>query len=252
MDQERSASDIQFVAIMTNHGYAPIADSSLSDLKNGPSEVSPLSDYHLASDEDLLTAARSSDELAFAELCGRYRKSLYKVASRIVRHREDAEDVVQDTFFRAYLHLGYFRGTCRFSSWLTRIAINTALMLLRRRRSRPEVPCDQRGNEERKWEIREFPDPSPNPEQAYEERQTHDKLSRAVTRLPPAHRSVMIQHLAHEKSMQEIADTIGISVAATKSRLLRARLRIRSAMEEVNSGKSKALKSQFAKPASGG
>ena len=209
-----------------------IGDSLLPALRNGPTDISPFLDYRRASDDELLAAARSSDERAFAELSGRYRKSIHNTASRIVRHREDAEDVVQDTLFKAFIHLKYFRGTCRFSSWLTRIAINSALMLLRKRRSRSEVFCDQRGNGERSCEISDFPDPSPNPERIYEKRQALDILSRAVTRLPPAYRSVLTQFYDHEESMQGIADTVGITVAATKSRLRRARLTIRSTLEK--------------------
>ena len=200
-----------------------------------PSHSQTQSHYREASDEELLAAARSSDERAFGELSGRYRKSIHNTASRIVQHREDAEDVVQDTLFKAYIHLKDFRGTCRFSSWLTRIAINSALMLLRKRRSRPEVSCDQRGNEDRTWEIWEFPDPSPNPEQVYAKCQARELLSRAITRLPPASRDVMTQYHYHQQALRDIADTAGISVAATKSRLLRARLTIRSALRKVTS-----------------
>ena len=208
--------------------------------------------YREASDEELLAAARSSDECAFAELSGRYRKSIHNTASRIVRHREDAEDVVQDTLFKAYIHLKHFRGTCRFSSWLTRIAINSALMLLRKRRSRPEVSCDQRGNEDRTWEIWEFPDPSPNPEQIYERRQALDILSRAITRLPQAYRGVLMQLHDHEHSMRRIADTVGITVSATKSRLRRARLTIRSVIEKNELSRERKVLSGRCAPFDGG
>src|SRR5215469_18453633 len=173
---------------MTKRDHVRIADSALSDITNGPTDVSPFLDYREASDEELLAAARSSDKSAFAELSDRYRKSIHNTASRIVRHREDTEDVVQDTLFKAYIHLKHFRGTCRFSSWLTSIAINSALMLLRKRRSRSEISYDQRGTEDRTWETCEFPDPSNAPEQIYERRQALDILSRAVTRLPPTYR----------------------------------------------------------------
>jgi RNA polymerase sigma-70 factor (ECF subfamily) len=216
----------------TKRDYVGTAESFLPEPTSRPIDISTFLDYREASDEELLAAAKSSDECAFAELCGRYRKSLHNIASRIVRHREDAEDVVQDTLFKAYFHLDYFRGTSRFSSWLTRIAINTALMLLRRRRSRPEVPCDQRGIEDQKWEIREIPDPSPNPEQIYEGRQARDILSQSISRLPPAYYGVLMQFDGYEDSMERIADTFEITVAATKSRLRRARLSIRSTLEK--------------------
>ena len=223
---------IQFGAIMTKRDFVDSSDSLLSDLMNGLNDSSPFLDYREASDERLLAAARSSDERAFAELSGRYRKSIHITVSRIVRHREDAEDVVQDTLFKAFIHLKYFRGTCRFSSWLTRIAINSALMLLRKRRSGSEVFCDQRGNEDRSCEIADFPDPSPSPERIYEKRQALDILSRAITRLPPAYRSVLTPFYDHEESIQRIADTVGITVSATKSRLRRARLTIRSTLQK--------------------
>ena len=223
---------------MRKRDHVRIAGSLPTELKNSPTDVSPMLNYRDASDEQLLAAARSADERAFVELSGRYRNSILNTVFRIVRHREDTEDVVQDALFKAYIHLRDFQGTCRFSSWLTSIAINTALMLLRKRRSRSEVSCDQRGDEDRTWTIWELPDSSPNPEQSYESRQALDNLSRAVARLSPACRSVMMQHLADEQTMQQVADTIGITVAATKSRLLRARLRIRAAMEEMNSAAS--------------
>lgn len=242
MNHGQSDSNSAMPSISRTRSYkVPIGHSLLPARTNGPTD-SPFFNYREASDEELLAAARSSDERAFAELTGRYRKSIHNTASRILRHHEDAEDVVQDTLFKAYIHLKCFRGTCRFSSWLTRIAINSALMLLRKRRSRPEVSCDQRGNDGRTWEIWEFPDPSPHPEQIYERRQALDILSRAIKRLPPAYRSVLTQLHDHEHSMQRIADTVGITVAATKSRLRRARLIIRSTLEKsVLRGKRKAL-----------
>ena len=150
-----------------------------------PSLSQTQSYYREASDEELLAAARSSDDRAFAELSGRYRKSIHNTASRIVRNREDAEDVVQDAFFKAYIHLKHFRGTCRFSTWLTKIAVNSALMLLRKRRIRPEVSFEQRANQDQTREMWDFPDQSPNPEQVYAKCQALELLSRAMTRLPP-------------------------------------------------------------------
>ena len=200
-------------------------------------EIPPI-DYRQVSDEQLLAAARSSDRHAFGELSSRYAYSLRNRVFRIVRNRADAEDVVQDALIKAYVHLKDFRGTSSFSTWVTRIAINSALMLLRRRRTRSEVSFDQRENEDQTREIRDFPDPSPNPEQVYAECQALELLSRAITRLPPAYRSVMTQYHNREQPVRDIADAAGISVAAAKSRLLRARVTIRSALREMISASS--------------
>jgi|HubBroStandDraft_6_1064221.scaffolds.fasta_scaffold88336_4 RNA polymerase sigma-70 factor (ECF subfamily) len=128
-------------------------------------------------------------------------------------------------------HLRDFRSTCRFSTWLTRIGINSALMVIRKKKSRSEVP-NQLGNEEQKWEVWECPDPSPNPEQAYRKRQVLESILVAVSRLPPSQRSVFDLCHGREHSVQACADVVGITVAAAKTRLLRARLTIRSALAE--------------------
>jgi len=192
----------------------------------------PIADYRSASDEQLLATARISDGQAFVELTGRYAQTLYRRVIRILRNREDAEDAVQEALLRAYAHLGEFRGTCAFSTWLTRIAINSALMLLRKRRSCSEVSIDQSGDKDQGWGDREIPDPSPNAEQIYAKQQTNDLLSRAVTRLPASYRCVVEECHGRERSLQEAADVLGITVAAAKSRLLRARLSIRSTLEK--------------------
>jgi RNA polymerase sigma factor (sigma-70 family) len=191
----------------------------------------PMIDYRHAPEEQLLAAARSSDGRAFGELSARYAVSVHKRVYRILRNREDTEDVVQEALFKAYAHLSEFRGSCAFSTWLTKIAINSALMLLRKRRSHSEVSFDQTGEDDETWGIWEFPDPYPDAEQAYAKRQTIDVLSRAVKRLPASYRSVIELYHAQEQSLQESAETLGITVSAAKSRLLRARHTVRSILE---------------------
>ncbi len=215
------------------------AASMLPDPRNAAIVNMPTVDYGQMSDEQLLEQARSSDRHAFGELASRYANSILNRVFRIVRNRADAEDVVQETLVKAHAHFKDFRGTCRFSTWLTKIAINSALMLLRRRRTRSEVSFDPRGNEDRTWEMWDCPDPSPNPEQVYATCQARELLSRAITRLPPAYRSVMTQYHYQEQPLKDVADSLGISVASAKSRLLRARLTIRSALGEMIKASSK-------------
>jgi RNA polymerase sigma-70 factor, ECF subfamily len=194
--------------------------------------ITPIVDYRNASDQHLLATARSSDGQAFVELSGRYAQMVYKRVFGILRNREDTEDVVQEALCKAYAHLRKFRGSCAFSTWLTRIAINSALMVLRKRRLLSEVSIDQLGDEDQAWGDWEFPDPSPNAEQIYSRRQTTDLLTRAVKRLPPSYRSVVEQYHGQERSVQEAADTVGITLAAAKSRLRRARISVRSTLEK--------------------
>ena len=141
-------------------GTSPTAQSIPTDanpLNN------PIADYRSASDEHLLATARSSDGQAFVELTGRYAQMVYKRVFGILRNREDTEDVIQETLCKAYTRLSQFRGSCAFSTWLITIAINSALMVLRKRRSRSEVSIDQLGDEDQAWGDWEFPIRPPMP-----------------------------------------------------------------------------------------
>jgi RNA polymerase sigma-70 factor (ECF subfamily) len=189
-------------------------------------------DYAQAAEEQLLVAVRAADERAFVELSGRSTNTLRNKVFRIVRNHEDTEDVMQEGLLKAYTHFRDFRGTCKFSTWLTRIAINSALLLLRKKRRRSEVNLNREGYEEQSWDVWEFPDPSPNPEQACAQSQELDFVSSTINRLPPDYRNVIGLHYLHESSLQECAAAFGITVGAAKSRLLRARFTVRSTLEE--------------------
>ena len=193
----------------------------------------PLSEstYTNASDHQLLMAAKSSDGRAFEELSYRHLRSIRKRVYSIVRNPEDTDDVVQDSLLNAYRHLHRFRESCTFSTWITTIAINTALMFLRKRKSRPEVSLDQGVDADRPWSTWEVPDPSPNTERAYAMEEALEIMSRAVKRLPPEYRSVLELYHAQETSIREAADRLGITVASAKARLFRARRTLRSRLE---------------------
>ena len=188
-------------------------------------------DYARASDEHLVEAAKSSDGRAFEELSNRHRRSISHVVHRIVGNREDAEDVVQDSLLKAYCRLSEFRGSCGFSTWITAIAINTARMLLRKKRARPELQLVQNGGTDQIERIWDIPDPSPSTEQRYSKQKTLEFMLRAVNRLPAVYRNVLEQYHAQEKPMREVADALGISVASAKSRLFRARRILRSRLQ---------------------
>jgi len=176
--------------------------------------------------EELLDAAKAGSHTAFAELQQIYAHRLYKCILSITRNHEDAEDALQDTLIRAYRGLPSFEGRSRLSSWLTRIAINSALMTMRKRRSRPEIPLEQPfglGEDSSSFDVR---DNALNPEQLCDQNQRCERIQRAIHRLDPTLRTTMFIRISKEKSVREIAHELDVSVASAKARLHRARKRL--------------------------
>lgn len=183
------------------------------------------------SDDDLLTAAQRGDQQAFAELCRRHSTVTKKKIFRIVRNHEDTEDALQDTLLRAYMHLSSFRRSCKFSSWFTTIGVNSALMILRKRRVRRETYGSLGSLEAGTVEQQEPLDRSPGPERIYLKKQTILLVRREVEKLRPILRSVVNHYYGSECSLEEAAKAQEISLNAAKSRLLRGRVRLRSSLE---------------------
>lgn len=174
-------------------------------------------------DLEIIISAQGGSTSAFDELQRRYSSRLYRTILRIMKNREDAEDVLQETFLRAYMALDRFERRSSAYSWLTRIAINTSLMILRRRRARPEgslLPSPEREDEYPQVEIK---DTAPNPEESYELRQRNRILEEAIQKLGPMLRTPIEIQLCDEHSVKEIANILNASVAAVKARLYRAR-----------------------------
>ena len=183
------------------------------------------------SDEQLLSQATSGDQQAFAELCLRYRGMLMNRIYRIVRHQEDAEDVLQETYLKAYQHLQTFRGACSFSTWLVAIGTNMSLMLLRRRKILGQYSSDA-VTEDGDTLVMEWRDTAPDPEQRCMMSQTRQKLKHALTRLSPQVRTLLEMYYKHELRLKDAAQILGISEATTKSKLLRARRTLRRALKQ--------------------
>jgi RNA polymerase sigma-70 factor (ECF subfamily) len=183
-----------------------------------------------AGEDHLLAAANSGNGNAFAELSGRHSKSIQLKLYRILGNWEDAEDVLQESQLKAFKHLAQFRGNSGFSTWLTRIAINSALMLLRRRKVRPETSYDRKADSRDDWELWEFADTTLNPELHFAERETEELMRGAILRLPWCYRRAFQLHHSEDRSTIEIAQALGISVSAAKSRLYRARTTLRTTL----------------------
>jgi RNA polymerase sigma-70 factor (ECF subfamily) len=184
------------------------------------------------SDSALVAAAKSGDQLAFEELVLRYKTRVLAVAQRITNNREDAEDVVQESLHKAFLHLDAFEEKARFSTWLTRIAMNEAYMLLRRRRGFLEV-LPERDEDGVKPVSEAFVDQRPSPEESCWRRERRQLLTKAINRLRPAVRSTMMLRDIEERSVRETAQILGASISAVKARLFHGRQRLR---QTVNPG----------------
>jgi RNA polymerase sigma-70 factor (ECF subfamily) len=188
--------------------------------------TSPTTSAHKHSDEGLVAATKRGDARAFEELVLRHRQKVVAVAQRMTNNREDAEDVAQESFHKAFLHLNAFQEKSRFSTWLTRIAMNEAFMLLRRRRGivevLPEHPDDGTLSN---WEA--FVDRSPNPEESYLQRERTEFLTEAINRLGSKVRTTVLLRDMEERSVKETAQILGTSIAAVKARVFQGRRKLR-------------------------
>ena len=180
-------------------------------------------DSEIAREKRLVAAAQCGSREAFAELCQPWAKVVLQKVQRITRNREDAEDALQDSFLRALVRIKDFDARSKFSTWLTRIAINSALMILRKRQHLVESSLS---NEESNavWEVS---DQLPNPEILYAQRERESILLAAIESMRPRNRQVLERQL-EEESLAETAQILDISVCAVKARLFHARAALRN------------------------
>ena len=179
----------------------------------------------------LVAAAQAGDISAFETLVSRYERKIFRLAQNITQNREDAEDVMQEAFLKAYEHLSGFQGNSRFYTWLVRIAVNQALMKLRKRRPN-QVSIDEEVNTGEDLIPREIEDWGPSPEDRYKQTEMSDILSSSIADLDPPFRIVFQLRDIEELSTEETAEALGLSVPAVKSRLLRARLKLRQKLDK--------------------
>lgn len=180
----------------------------------------------------LVQAAKGGDVSAFEQLVKRYDRNIFRIAQHITQNREDAEDVVQDAFLKAYGNLEQFQGNSKFYTWLVRIAVNESLMKLRRRRSDRTVSLDEDIETEEDTMPREVADWSPNPEQLYKQGELRDILRKTIQGLPASFRTVFVLRDVEGLSTEEAAEALDLSIPAVKSRLLRARLQLRERLNK--------------------
>ena len=199
------------------------------EVRLGQSDAPPLT---ITSDALLVTRAQNGEQLAYVELCRRHRDLVFRTVLRITRNPDDAEDVLQDSWMRAFTHIESFDQRSAFSTWVTRIAINSALAMMRRRRTRRELSLDDPVDRDNRRVI-EMLEPSRNPEESCLETERLRLVRQAVKRLPSKLRTAIELRQSQDCSVNELAMLVGVSVPTMKSRLMRARLRLRESLSKV-------------------
>jgi RNA polymerase sigma-70 factor (ECF subfamily) len=187
------------------------------------------------SEVQLVISAQNGEQSAYAELCRRHHKKMLRTVLRITRNLDDAEDVLQDAWMRAFIHIGTFDGRSAFSTWLTRIAINSALMTLRKRRRLNELSLDDPVDPDRlgPGEMLEL---SRNPEECCLEAETLKLVRQAIMRLPSKLRSAVEIRQSQDGPVSELAMLAGLSLPTMKSRLMRARRKLREPLSKIVKG----------------
>jgi RNA polymerase sigma-70 factor (ECF subfamily) len=220
-----------------NSGYPPAFLPSMSPWENGGSRKMATESFPLAaavevSEEvraelELVNRARAGDAAAFSSLIRQYEGKIFRLAMNITQNREDAEDVLQESFLKAYEHLDQFQGNSKFYTWIVRIAVNQALMKLRKRKTDRSVSLDEQIDTGEDTVVREIAAWDPDPEERFSRKELHSILSEAISGLAPIYRTVFTLRDVDGLSTEETAEALELTVPAVKSRLLRARLQLR-------------------------
>ena len=201
----------------------------------GKEEAAVASAYTLSDKGDitLVAAAKNENRQAFEVLVERHARRVFSAARKMTRTREDAEDVVQQSLQKAFTHMRQFEGKSAFSTWLTRITINEALILLRKSRRRREVLINDSTEVEESQFALEIPDSGPNPEDSFSQRERQRILFAALNELPHGTRRAFQLRELDERSTEETARIMGISVNAVKARLFHGRRRLRERLQRI-------------------
>src|SRR6202047_5153868 len=203
-----------------------------SEIYNGSGTGAPDGRRTDAREEyEFLAAAKRGDSVAFVFLCKQSAKMVFRVARRLMRNNEDAEDVLQESFQQAFIHLNSFNGGSRFSTWLSRIAINAALMKLRKKQHLWDVSLDESDEGEQTSHRLDVEDQGLNPEQLYAQTERQRILSEAMNELTPGTRKAIELREIDERSGEETARIMGISVSAVKARVFHGRKKLRERLK---------------------
>ncbi len=184
-------------------------------------------------DRELAAQAKQGDRSAFTELVNRYARNIFRLARHITKNDQDAEDVLQETFLKAYSRLDQFQGDSKFYTWLVRIGVNESLMKIRRRKDGKFVALDQEFDTGEGTFVKELPADVENPEEHYGREEIREALSSAIDGLADTYKTVFVLRDVDGLSTEETAQALELSVPAVKSRLLRARLQLRDKLKRI-------------------
>ena len=184
-------------------------------------------------DLELAAQAKQGDRSAFTELVNRYARNIFRLARHITKNDQDAEDVLQETFLKAYSRLEQFHGDSKFYTWLVRIGVNESLMKIRRRKDGKFVALDQELDTGEGTFLKELPADVENPEEHYGREEIREALASAIDGLADTYKTVFVLRDVDGLSTEETAQALELSVSAVKSRLLRARLQMRDKLKRI-------------------
>jgi len=196
----------------------PATENAVSALDVHPAENGEMTLVH---------AAKEGDADALEQLLRRNQAMVFRVALHITGSREDAEEVAQEAFLKAFRNLERFEERSRFSTWLMRITVNTALMQLRSRHGQLSIPLQEEDPDDPSALSEEIADWRPDPEQLYGRRELRSILARALAGLPQHYSTIFLLRDVEGFSTAETAEALGLSITSVKARLLRARLQLR-------------------------
>lgn len=180
----------------------------------------------------LVDAAKARNLHAFEQLVSEHRHRILRLAYRMTKNEADAEDVVQNAFMKAFVHLPDFNGRSKFSTWLTRIAINESLLNIRRRQHRSsEIPVDGLPDADNTKALKEIPAPDPSPEQTCSYHEQQELMGKMIHHIKPIDRGLLHLYLNEDLSYRQIARRLGMSATAVRSRMHRTRMDIRKSLD---------------------
>jgi RNA polymerase sigma-70 factor (ECF subfamily) len=213
-----------------NHNYQieSGSDGSLSESNSELHRADVQADVR--SEAKALPSTPRSYSAAFEEIWRTHAKQILCITQRITKNREDAEDALQDSFLRAYVHLHSFDGRSSLSTWLTRIAINSALMILRTRKSAAQIAVEDGGDTATDPQFASVKDERPSPEAHYAQLEQQAFLRRGMSALRPSIRRALELQVLQDHSVPETAVEMGLSISATKSRIFHAKAALRKSL----------------------